>query len=283
MNKLIFNLYILMRRVIYTVSYYGDTLTGSDTHITVLCYHNTADDGWRFSTPIREFKKQIGYLKNNYSFITANELEKFLRGKIRLKNKSVLLTFDDGYKGLLDVKKYLKEKNIKPVVFVLSDFENANVNEIGTDHGKFLTLPDIKQLKEAGWTIGSHGATHAKLTTLGKLEVEQEILASKKKLEIVLGSRIVLFSFPKGFYNNQIINMVKKAQYSLAFSMDQDLITSNTDKLTIPRVGVDGSHTFAEFKAIMKPTATCFKTAILKIIDNKYFEDVYTFFKIDFF
>ena len=46
---------------------------------------------------------------------------------------------------------------------------------------------------------------------------------------------------PKGVYSKKVINAVKKAGYSYAFSMDDDLITFRTHPLAIPRIGIDGS------------------------------------------
>ena len=50
------------------------------------------------------------------------------------------------------------------------------------------------------------------------------------------------------YFSIRMNSMVKKAKYKMAFTMDDGFITPGIEPLTLPRVGIDRTHTFAEFK-----------------------------------
>lgn len=217
--------------------------------IAVFCYHSIATDTWRFSTDLSEFKKQISYLSKSRVAISADDLFNHITKKKTISQKSFLIAFDDGYRDILQVKDFLFKKNIKPIVFVLADSNHAQRQELDTKRG-FLSRKEVFSLKKAGWTIGCHSMTHDHFATLKAQGQKREIVDSKKILEKKLGMKIDYFAYPKGVYNKSILKYCKMAGYKMAFSMDGDTIDTTTDLYKIPRVGVDRTHSFAQFPAI---------------------------------
>ena len=59
---------------------------------------------------IKEFIKQLNFLKKNYNIISAYDIKEFLKNNQKIPKKSCLLTFDDGYK---DHYKYVMPELIK--------------------------------------------------------------------------------------------------------------------------------------------------------------------------
>ncbi|HEX8923979.1 MAG TPA: polysaccharide deacetylase family protein, partial [Patescibacteria group bacterium] len=178
--------------------------------------------------------------------ITALELQLYLDGIIDISEPSFLLTFDDGYADILDALAYAIQKNIKPLVFILSDPKKVSRRELDNP----LPLLDNHQLTSlvrSGCDIGSHGATHSRLTLLPLNLAKTEISASKTTLENLLGCPVNYFSFPKGSYTPQLIKTVRDSGYKLSFSMDDKIISPGTDPYNIPRIGVNGTHDFEEF------------------------------------
>lgn len=243
--------YIPVRRVVYRfLGIINEMVQIKHADIFILCYHSISEDGWRFSVKLEEFKKQINYLKNKgCQFITLSELLDYLNGKKELTKQSVIISFDDGYKDILQIKDFLRDQNIKPALFLLSDTNHANREEIGTGRD-FLSKDDILRLIEAGWEIGSHSATHANMDRLNDDGIAEEIVKSRESLEKELGISIKYFAYPKGKYNPKILSAIKKAGYKLALTMDDGEVTRRIDHYLIPRIGVDGTHSFAEFKTL---------------------------------
>jgi polysaccharide pyruvyl transferase WcaK-like protein/peptidoglycan/xylan/chitin deacetylase (PgdA/CDA1 family) len=245
-----FSIIIYIRRIIYIILGFIDKFTNSDRNkITILSYHSIMRDNWRFSIDADEIKKQIKYLKTHYNFITLKMLEDYLNGERQILKPSIILTFDDGYKDILKMKRFLKSNNIKPALFVLSDPQNANEKELGTKR-PHLTKRDIHSLIKHGWEIGSHTNTHPNLSLLSPAELNEEVIKSKLKLENELNIPIKYFAYPRGKYSEQVVKFVKKAGYSLGLTMDDGIISKNSNPLLIPRVGVDRTHSFNEFKTL---------------------------------
>lgn len=61
--------------------------------------------------------------------------------------------------------------------------------------------------------IGSHTINHPILTDLGKEQLREEIIESKKMLEEALGVEVRRFCYPRGRFNERIIDIVKEAGY----------------------------------------------------------------------
>lgn len=222
--------------------------------LTVLCYHSISNDNTIVDVSIKSFKKQIQHLKNNYEFVSGEQAENYLNGKIRLNKPSALLTFDDGYKDvLINLCPYLHKYKIPAIFFVISNPEFVNREEI-QNNKKLLTTKDIKKIHKMGFEIGSHTKTHCNLSKITDQELIEEISSSKIKLERNLNTKIKYFAYPKGIYSEKAIKVCKKAGYKLAFTTEFGVAKYSTDKLLIPRISVDSTYNFLGFKAILTRT-----------------------------
>lgn len=240
--------FFLARTYIYNLLYF---LTGaySKNVVSVLCYHSISNSPNRFSVSKRAFESEIKKISTHSIFISP---DKIMEGNSR--KHAVVITFDDGYKDLLEVIPLVKKYNIHPIAFILSHPEKANRKELGNTN-TFLTTDEIKRLYREGFQIGSHSATHTNLTTLSNEQLEFEIIQSKKTLEKKLGIPVKYFAYPKGYYNAKVIAVVKKAGYTAAFSIDPGCISSESDRWTLPRTIIDKTHTLSEFPAVYYPSA----------------------------
>src|SRR3990167_6503255 len=119
MNGIFFKTFINLRKMIYLFLARFDILFNRKNSLFILCYHSVDIGNWRFSVGIREFKKQIEFLLKEYRPISLSDLDKYLIGGKKLQNPSFLITFDDGYQDILKIKPFLKNKGIRPAVFIL--------------------------------------------------------------------------------------------------------------------------------------------------------------------
>jgi peptidoglycan/xylan/chitin deacetylase (PgdA/CDA1 family) len=74
----------------------------------------------------------------------------------------------------------------------------------------------MRALAAMGMEIGSHTLTHPNLTTLRKHEALHELVASKSRLEDILGQAVVSFCYPAGKFNSRTRSWVVEAGYKLA-------------------------------------------------------------------
>ena len=259
MKKIISKTLASSRRLVYRSLAIYDQYFGNENKVVIFCFHSISNDSWKYSVSKTTFIKQIDYLvESGYKPVSLTNVFGLLDGRVILPEKSFVICFDDGYQNILNVREYLNKKNIKPVVFVLADTKNADKAQLRSKYA-FLNKSDLFVLMKDGWEIGCHSATHADFFKLTNRSVKSEIISSKMMLEKSLGKTVNYFAYPKGRYNKKIIDAVKSAGYKLAFSMDDGLITKETNFLAVPRVGVDSSHSLEEFKSIFTPSALVFR------------------------
>ena len=69
-----------------------------------------------------EFEKQMKLLKNNnYVTLTAAEFKLFMENKIKIPTKSILITFDDGFKNnYYEAYPILKKYNFTALNFMIT-------------------------------------------------------------------------------------------------------------------------------------------------------------------
>ncbi len=267
---------VSFRRFLYRVLAVFDVFPQDRNPVTILCYHSISEDGpdaWKFGISRKMFQEQILSLQaSGASFLSLTELEALLESNRLPQERSFVITFDDGYKDILLVREFLKEQGIRPALFVLSDPKNADRYEAAAQL-EFLEPEEIIALKEDGWDIGCHSATHADFSTLDAIGEEREIKVAKRDLERDLGIPIRFFAYPKGWYSSRTKQAVETAGYRLALSMDDGFLSRSTDRFAVPRVGVDRTHTLSEFPHLFLVPAILFRRFIkggLRILSRSW-------------
>lgn len=129
-----------------------------------------------------------------------------------LKNKSVLITFDDGDAGWFYSALPLLNKFEKKAIFFVTP------ELIGTPG--YCSWKQLRALVMAGHKIGTHGLTHRFLPDLTEQECLNELVKSKEILEDRLGAEINTLSFPGGRFGRREIRLAKRAGYTFCFTSE---------------------------------------------------------------
>jgi len=129
---------------------------------------------WNYlTTPYDVFEDELIYLKKHgYNAIHLAELEEYIKFDHKIPDKSVILTFDDGYvDNYIFAYPLLKKHGFKGTIFVNPDFVDQrglvrdrldeNPNVIKQDTTGFLSWEEMR-IMEADGTIDiqSHALTH---------------------------------------------------------------------------------------------------------------------------
>jgi len=61
-----------------------------------------------------------------------------------------------------------------------------------------MSWAQVRELRAAGFGIGSHTATHARLAGLRGAELHYELVASRQRLQVELGEAVLDFAYPYG-------------------------------------------------------------------------------------
>jgi peptidoglycan/xylan/chitin deacetylase (PgdA/CDA1 family) len=97
---------------------------------------------------------------------------------------------------------------------------------------------DLRQMQSAGYTIGSHSASHPLLASVkDENELFGELKESGKRIESELGKFPVTISYPIGSYDDRVIAHSKQAGYKMGLAVKQRFYNTVKDDLfAIPRV-----------------------------------------------
>lgn len=152
------------------------------------------------------FESHMNYLADNgYHTITLNDLIQSQRTGKRLPEKSVVLTFDDGWKTQYEYAVPILEKyQFTGTFFIIT-------NSIGAK--AYMSGDEIKKLRSKGFEIASHTKSHPKLTQVTDEQLQDELVESKQKLEAILGEPITTLAYPYYAYDVRVVQAVTDAGY----------------------------------------------------------------------
>jgi len=178
-----------------------------DRIVAILSYHKIGEPSvpdWNtwFHIPEAIFAEHLSCLRENGWHVIG--LEDFLRSLTvpdSLPQRSVLLTFDDGYQSMRRVAlPWLVEFGYPAVVFVPTDFIGGH-NWFDTDNEPediICDWDDLRELERRGVSVQSHGVSHRTFSELELAEQKEELMRSKAVLEDGLGKPVNVFAYPYG-------------------------------------------------------------------------------------
>jgi peptidoglycan/xylan/chitin deacetylase (PgdA/CDA1 family) len=208
-------------------------------HVPILVYHSMSPHGPNQS-PLQKyydvapesFIQQMQYLKDSdYVVISLDFLASALEQNISLPPKSVVLTFDDGWRSQYSYAfPVLKKYGFTATFFIYTDAIN---------NGAFLTWDQVRFMSNSGMTIGGHTESHPYLPGIhNTAQLRKEIVGGKRIIEDQIHQMIYLFAYPFGQYNDNIINIVKEAGYTAARSTYGGTHHTKDDLYKLKAVGV---------------------------------------------
>jgi len=117
--------------------------------------------------------------------------------------KAIITTsWDDGVFSDIKLSKLLIKYNIPSTFYISKNNKNK----------KNLSKKQIIDLSN-NFDIGCHTLNHVYLPDIDLDIAKYEIVESKKLLEELIGKKISSFCYPRGGYNSDIINILKKAGF----------------------------------------------------------------------
>ena len=123
-------------------------------------------------------------------------------------------------------------------------------NDIKVSKKQLMSISEIKLWINNGMKIGSHSKNHRKLTIIKKDEMIKEISNSKFDLERLIETKIDVFCYPYGIYDENIVDEVKKNyRYTLTTKRSRYDNNKHTQYL-IPRI--DMGKNIPYFKMFLK-------------------------------
>src|SRR3954453_7272493 len=176
-----------------------------------------------------QFERHVRELKD--AGFTTTSLTELATSTTPLAKK-VLITFDDGFRNVLEhAIRPLGDAGFRTIQFLVPNYL-GKINEWDLRDGEVPeALMDQHQVLDwiaAGHEIGSHSMTHASLDRLSVRDAREEIISSKKKLEDMFAIPMVHFCYPYGAFNDAIRDVVIEAGYQTACTTEFGVNTPET-------------------------------------------------------
>lgn len=203
--------------------------------VPVLMYHSI---GYEKDNPVRlpvvNLEKQMKYLKdNNYTTLSLDELYDYFENNKPIPEKSIVLTFDDGYlDNYTKLYPVLKKYGLKGTIFVITKAIDKEKD--------YLLSSQLKELDKSCLTIESHTACHENLSELSYDKQLKTLKDSKEYLEKTLNRKVNYIAYPFGKYNKETLKAAKDAGYKMAFTTDGKWSDKSDGILTLDRVYISG-------------------------------------------
>jgi peptidoglycan/xylan/chitin deacetylase (PgdA/CDA1 family) len=223
----------------------------------VLMYHQVglplSPQEHRFCTSPQDFMAQMQWLVEvGYRGASLADVLGHVTGQQALPERSVHVTFDDGFVGVLEYAlPTLTALGIPATLFALprrAGSTNDWMHQRGFPRRALMSPTQLKLLADEGITIGSHTCSHVRLPELPSTEAHSEIADSKHELEDMLGREVAHFAYPYGLVNSSVREMVMRAGYRSACSTRSGFNRAGEDPYMIRRLDISGKDKLWQFR-----------------------------------
>ena len=227
--------------------------------VPVLMYHHiNPHKGDTVTVTPEVFEEQMKHLKKRgYRTLAVSELKSYIKGDLALDQRSVVVTFDDGWlDNYLYAYPVLKKYKINAVIFLITDRvekasetfnsmadnvptheESKELINNGEIYKVALNWQLINKMRESGLVeFYSHTRSHKKCDGITVEELRDELAGSKELIERRLEKSSPYFCWPYGNYNETSLRIAKEAGYQAVFTTDHGVVKAGSDPYMIKRI-----------------------------------------------
>jgi peptidoglycan/xylan/chitin deacetylase (PgdA/CDA1 family) len=218
----------------------------------VLCYH-AVSSGWPELIAIdpARLQAQVERLLRR-GWLATTFTEAVIAPPAR---KTLSVTFDDAFLSTCQLAApILGRLGVPATIFVPTAFPSsgrplswAHIDRwLGTPYESELepaSWEDLAALRDAGWEIGSHSASHPHLTELAPEDLDAQLRSSKAEIEHRIGERCRSIAYPYGDVDDRVAGAAKASGYEAGAAVLP--VRHGHDRLRFPRVLISSSESEA--------------------------------------
>jgi peptidoglycan/xylan/chitin deacetylase (PgdA/CDA1 family) len=243
-----------------------------DDKIPILVYHKISDlteglDAF-WNVPPSLFAHHMAYISGEgYSVLSLQEFYEYTRQGQEPAQRSVVVTFDDGYASVYKhAYPILKKYNFPATIFLTAGYTgNRHIYwwdqpllkkrpEV-REEVRLLSWEEIEEMQASGLvTFGSHSMSHPHLGELQKTIIEYELEQSKKVLENRLKQPVTFFAYPFGMksygdISDQTAELLAEKGYELACTSETGRNSLHENIYMLKRIGLGHDDSINLFRA----------------------------------
>jgi peptidoglycan/xylan/chitin deacetylase (PgdA/CDA1 family) len=189
------------------------------------------------SVKLAELDAHIAELTNGkYNVMALPDILAAIEKGEKLANRTVAITIDDTFRSVYEKAwPRLKKAGLPFTLFVTTD-----PSDLGPPG--YMTWDEIRELRDAGVTIGAHTASHMVVSQGTPDELRVDIERSLASFQRELGERPTVFSWPNGEMSTAAGEMLSQLGFRAAFGYHSGVVSSLADNMQLPRFSMVGSY-----------------------------------------
>ena len=210
---------------------------GADSGVIVLYHHVATDTPPSTTISPADFRRHLEYLRDNeYNIMALDDMVEALRDRESIPDKSVAITFDDGYISIYEEAFPMLQSFGFPFTLFLS------TGPIDENQRNYMNWDQVRELSDAGAIIANHMVEHPyMLERQGNESDEQwisrlrlELLAAERAIESNTGQSHRYLAYPYGEFDTEIKDMLSREGFT-GFAQNSGAMGHNSDFLALPR------------------------------------------------
>lgn len=223
--------------------------------VPVLMYHHVLSKSSFIASSLENFEKQMKLLVDEgWNTLSSNEFYLYKKGELNLPSKSVLITFDDGWRdNFIYAYPILKKYNLKATLFVVTQWiEKASIacdekyEELKHNECKKLISQQPRRvictwneliLMSDVFDIHCHTHTHRD-KYFGDISWKNEFIKSKELIQQRLGFKDIHLCWPRGIYTKELMQVALKEEFDILYTTKRGINLSDNKLLEIKRIAV---------------------------------------------
>ena len=217
--------------------------------VPILMYHSISERPPAATAPLAvhpaAFADQMAWLRDRgFTPLTLGGLHSRSSG-----TRPVVITFDDGYADFHELALPILERHGFPATVFLTTgwMPDAGPHAAGRPLDRMLCWRQVEEAAGAGIEFGGHGHSHPQLDQLPLPALRDELIVNKKLLEDRIGTPVTTMAYPFGYSSARVRREVRRAGYTLACAVANDLADARHDVLALPRLTIRGTTSPAAF------------------------------------
>lgn len=215
---------------------------GASHNPVILTYHSISDGDSPLKIPPQLFAEQMEWLRDNARVVPLGEIVAALADRKPLPERTVVLTFDDGFQNFYtSAAPLLHRWGLPATVFLPTGYCGRKNGWPGQplwiDQEPLLDWRQVEELARQGFAFGAHSVNHPILTRLPIGESQWEITQCKTQLEEHVGQLVEFFCYPYGRWDPAVRNVVS-LHYRGACATIARAVGRNSDPFVLPRADV---------------------------------------------
>lgn len=221
----------------------------------ILTYHSISEGSSPLQISPSLFAGQMQWLCDHARVASLTEVVNALADRSPLPERTVVLTFDDGfYDFYSSAAPVLRRLNLPATLFLLTGLCGKTNNWPGQDASwisrhSLLDWQQVAELAQQGFNFGAHSISHPVLPSLAAEKVKHEIADSQAELRERTGQPVDFFAYPYGRWSPAVRAVVQE-HFRAACSTGAGVVQPDADPFALPRVDVHYLRRPAWFRAL---------------------------------